>query len=138
MNAGGQILLIDDDVIDIRSFERGLSRAGSGHRLVSLTNGHEALSGLQTGNVPIPDVIVLDLNMPGMSGFEFLSALRQDERLCFLPVWVLSTSSDPDDIRRAYDLNAAGYMVKQEMGDNFAEVIKLINHYLSVIQLPGA
>ncbi|TNC92191.1 MAG: two-component system response regulator [Thalassolituus sp.] len=138
MNAGGQILLIDDDVIDIRSFERGLSRAGLGHRLVSLTNGHEALSGLQTGNVPIPDVIVLDLNMPGMSGFEFLSALRQDERLCFLPVWVLSTSSDPDDIRRAYDLNAAGYMVKQEMGDNFAEVIKLINHYLSVIQLPGA
>lgn len=131
------VLFIDDDLVDGMSFQRGMKHAGLGGNVNIMTSASEALDALRQRTIPFPCLIILDLNMPVMSGFDFLEALRTDKTLKFLPVWVLSTSSSPEDVTRAYDLNATGYMVKTRVGHNFSAAIGLIRNYLEVVECLG-
>lgn len=105
------ILLVEDDELDIISVRRSLSKLETDYELVTAFNGIEAMAILQNSDV-LPDVVLLDLNMPRMNGIELLSALRSDDRLKSLRVFVMTTSSESVDRNKVDQLGAAGYIIK--------------------------
>jgi len=134
-----QILLVDDDEVDVRTVRRAFRRQGRAQQLLVARNGVEALARLRTwsGSSNGPLLILLDLNMPQMNGFEFLDQLRADPDLKRHVVFVLSTSEEVRDIRSAYDRCAAGYMMKSEIGKNPKILTELLSSYLGAVHLPS-
>jgi len=112
-------LAIEDGPNDSLFLERAFRKLGFGEVLKVLADGHEARDDLSGRgkygppiDCPVPDLIVLDLKLPRLNGFEFLSWLRADTRLASSPVVVLTSSSDPGDIERARSLGVISYFVK--------------------------
>lgn len=107
------ILLIEDDELDTISVERSLKKLEIKYILHSAYNGLEALKLLRDANNPlIPDVILLDINMPRMNGIEFLKILRADEHLKDIKVFIMTTSSESKDRILAEELGISGYIIK--------------------------
>jgi len=106
-----RILLIDDDPDHVLLIRRALRDLGNEREVESVADGEEALAWLDAAPEP-PDLILLDINMPGLSGFEVLSRLRSDERHKRIPVVMLTSSDAQADIARAYELGASGYIAK--------------------------
>ena len=96
--------------------------------LTCVGSGQEALNLLQAPGFE-PDVVLLDLNMPGMSGFEVLQAMKEDPRLVHIPVVILSTSSAHKDVKQAYTLHASSYLVKSASFADFLEQLEQILNY---------
>ena len=136
-----KLLLVDDDDVDIRGVRRKLRDLALDLPLTVAYDGEEALSILRggDGNPPFaePYVIMLDLNMPRMNGLEFLAELRRDPRLKRAIVFVFSTSEAAEDIRKAYDLNVAGYVHKSESQHSLAEFLVMISEYCHIVRLPA-
>lgn len=134
------VLVVDDDQVDIMLIQRAFARHPTPHQLVNACDGVEALSILR-GNHPLksvsrPLLILLDLNMPRMNGIEFLTELRKDPQLMDIPVFVLSTSDDDRDVRAAYRHQVAGYVLKSSAGDQYIHLLKLLEDYWKIVQLP--
>lgn len=131
------ILLVEDDQVDIMNVKRAFDKNRITNPLYVATNGLEALEMLRSNAVP-PDrrLILLDLNMPKMTGIEFLRALRADRELSATPVVVLTTSNDERDKIDAYNLNVAGYLLKPVTFINFVEVMAALNKYWTLVELP--
>ncbi|MRX69759.1 Response regulator receiver domain-containing protein [Flavobacterium resistens] len=107
------ILLIEDDELDTISVERSLKKLEIQYFLHTAYNGLEALQMLRnTENPLVPDVILLDINMPKMNGIEFLKILRTDENLKDLKVFIMTTSSESSDRITAEKLGISGYIIK--------------------------
>lgn len=106
------ILLIEDDELDIISVERSLKKIESEYELHTAYNGIEALKILRDSNSLLPDVILLDINMPRMNGIEFLKVIREDKNLKDLKVFIMTTSSEGDDRSEAEKLGISGYIIK--------------------------
>ena len=105
--------MIEDDELDIISVERTLKKLNAEYDLFIAYNGREALSMLTNSDRPVvPDVILLDLNMPKMNGLEFLRAIRNNERLSGLKVFIMTTSGEPGDRAVAEELGISGYIIK--------------------------
>jgi CheY-like chemotaxis protein len=131
------ILLIEDDEVDVMNVQRAFRKNNIANPLFLAGDGIEALEALRTGTVPrARRIILLDLNMPRMSGIEFLRELRQDPELRQTPVIVLTTSNDERDRVEAYDLNVAGYILKPVTFSNFCEVMAALNKYWALVELP--
>lgn len=133
------VLVVDDDDITFELVERALRRIEGNFRIVPATDGMVALDVLRGRNGPKmgrPYLILLDLNMPRMNGFEFLEAVRADESLATSVIFVLTTSDADADRTRAYRDHVAGYMVKSSVGPQFARVAKLIAEYRTAVHLP--
>jgi CheY-like chemotaxis protein len=105
------ILLVEDDELDVISVQRSLKKLESEYELSTAYNGKEALSRLKEEG-PRPDVILLDLNMPKMNGIEFLKALRSDDELKHLKVFIMTTSSEIVDRTITEELGISGYIIK--------------------------
>lgn len=135
-----QILIVDDDEVDVRALRRAFKHLKIANPLSVARDGQEALEILrgQNGHAPLkkPYMILLDLNMPRMSGLEFLSELRGDPEHHNATVFVLSTSSADEDIIGAYNKNVAGYVVKSDVAQSFIEAIDALDHYWKIIELP--
>lgn len=123
-----EILLVEDNAADIMLTEEAFSEAEFPHRLHVARDGVDALNFLRRQgpyeNVPTPDVILLDLNMPRMSGLEVLDVLKADAELRNVPVIVLTTSRAESDIWRSYNLHANAYIPKPVTVSEFIDVIK--------------
>lgn len=134
------ILLVDDDDVAAESVVRSLGRVGCTFPIVWAEDGAVALAVLRghdaSRKVPRPRVVVLDLNMPRMDGFEFLKHLRADPLLRDDVVFVLTTSDTDNDRVRAYHENIAGYMVKAAIGPRFSRLANLLVSYQSAVNLP--
>jgi len=134
-------LLIEDDIIDVKTVKRALKKSHLEVELFVATNGEEAISKLLGKDgfekIPFPSIVILDLNMPRMNGIEFLTQIREDEELRSLIVIVLTTSQDERDIYEAYDKNVAGYIVKPLVFSDLIETFIAINDYWSMSELPG-
>ena len=134
------IMLVEDDDVAAESVQRSLSKMGMDCPIIWARDGVEALDILRGDNVdqraPRPRVILLDLNMPRMNGFEFLQHLRQDARLRDEIVFVLTTSDSDTDRTRAYHENIAGYMVKAAVGPQFSRLAQLLLSYQEAVRLP--
>ncbi len=104
-------LLIEDDELEKIKFKRILNQISDNrHNLIISNDGTDAL--LKIDNGEIPDVIILDLNMPKMNGLEFLSFLKDTNYLLHIPVVVFSSSYNENEIKKCYENGAAGYIVK--------------------------
>ena len=122
------ILLIEDDAVEILKFNRSLVKLGEAHELIEAHNGEIAL-GLLAENSQI-DLILLDLNMPKMNGFEFLKQLRTDPNLKYIPTVVLTTSINRSDLKQAYSIGIAGYLVKPlKYEDYVLKIASLLNYW---------
>ncbi|AZQ58646.1 response regulator [Maribacter sp. MJ134] len=128
------ILLIEDDTIEVMKLERTLSKLETKHNIVKATNGEEALALLKSGN-KLPDIILLDLNMPRMSGTEFLEILKADDILKYLPTIILTTSENRADLLKCYQIGVAGYIIKPLKYADYESKMKKVLAYWSVNQL---
>lgn len=128
-----RVLLVDDDDIEQEGFRRALSRRELDTQLLIAGDGLEALRILRNAHVRAsadsPLVVLLDLNMPRMTGLEFLSELRTDPLLQATVVYVLTTSNEERDRRASIDLEVAGYFVKGEVGDDYGPVFDQLERY---------
>lgn len=135
------ILLAEDDQIDEKAFLRAMQKLKIGNPVTVARDGIEAwniLKGLD-GRAPLPrpNLIVLDINMPRMSGLELLDRIRADEDLHDSIVFMLTTSNDEQDKFEAFDLNVAGYMLKSDVGNSFIRAVELMDNYWRVVELPA-
>lgn len=128
MNRSLHIGVIDDNLSDRLLAQEAITECGPDCRLSTWSSGPEALAAMKAGQSPLPDVVLLDVNMPIMTGFQVLSAMKSDETLRLIPVVMLSTSSSAADVRHAYDLFASSYMVKSP---DFSEFLNDIEAFLS-------
>ena len=106
------ILLVEDDELDVISVKRSLKKLDTPYELITAYNGKEALDILRQEPAFHPDLILLDLNMPKMNGLEFLKALRKDEKLKHLKVFVMTTSGESIDRTTTESLGISGFMIK--------------------------
>lgn len=136
MRKSKPLLLIEDDSVDAMTIKRALDDIGSIDSMVHLTNGEQALDFLRSQANELPRLILLDLNMPRMNGQEFLDEVKRDQRLCSIPIVVITTSGEKSDIQETFAQSIAGYMVKPIDHDQFEKVIEAINRYWSLNVLP--
>ena len=131
-----RLVVIDDDDVDVESVVRSLNRNGIFGEITVFRDGLEALRALQSGPTNLPSrplLILLDLDLPRLSGIEFLDALRSDPRLCGTVVFILTLSDRAEDKMAAYDRQVAGYLLKSKLGENFALLPKLLRSYCRLV-----
>jgi len=136
-----EILLVEDNPGDVRLTMEGLREAKVCNRIHSVYDGMEALAFLNREgsyiNVPFPDLILLDLNLPKKDGREVLASIKANEKIKHIPVVVLTTSKSEEDIVKSYELQANCYVTKPVDLDQFLEVVKTISDFwLAVVKLP--
>lgn len=135
-----RILVVDDDAADILLIKRAFSLSTIESSVVSANDGEEALDTLRvlSGTASAPDLVLLDLNMPGMDGWDTLKHIRADEVLKKLPVVVLTTSESQRDVDSVYALNANCYVQKPIELEDFTNVIlKISEFWLQVAKGPA-
>jgi chemotaxis family two-component system response regulator Rcp1 len=132
-----QILLAEDNADDVFLMEQAFRKAAVPSRLHAVQDGLEALAYLRgedvyadRGRFPVPDLLLLDLNMPRLNGFEVLETLRADQGWNRLPIFMLSASNLPADVRRAEDLHANAYVVKPNPVDDLVVFATTLQQWL--------
>ena len=136
MRSFKSILLVDDDDVDSLIAQRALKELKITNELIRKVDGEDALTYLRNASNPRPCVILLDLNMPRMNGFEFLKVAKADEALRNIPVVVLTTSDVDQNIVDSFNLGVAGYIVKPVDYKQFVEAMKTVDMYWTLSQLP--
>lgn len=133
------ILLVEDDEVDRLAFKKSFDQLKIANNIIMSGDGQDALSVLRGENgvsIPKPYIIVLDLHLPKVNGFELLEEIRQDPELCKAVIFVLTSSEDEADMINSYKNNIAGYVVKQNAGGTFLDAVRLLEHYWKVVHLP--
>lgn len=133
------IVLIEDDDGDARAVIRALSKAKVANPVVRYYDGEEALERLRGGDPELPQhyIILLDLNLPRMTGHEFLKEIREDPRLSEAIIFVMTTSRDEEDIQMAWSRNVAGYVLKSNVGEDFVNLIRTLDNYWHIVEKPA-
>lgn len=134
-----RVLLVEDDQQDAFLFERALERSGLPLAHVWVQDGEQALEHLRgCAAHELPDLVLLDLNMPLMSGHEVLAEIRADRALCRLPVIVMSTSNDAGQVELAYRHRANAYVCKPPRLAGLVDALRSIHAFwLCLAELPG-
>ena len=136
------ILLAEDDEGHAYLIQQNLLEAGVVNRIVHVPNGQEALDfihcrGAYAGRVPNgPLLVLLDINMPLADGIEVLRQLKADPHTDQLPVIMLTTTDDPREVQRCYELGCSSYVTKPVDYDRFVEAIRRLGLFLSIVQVP--
>jgi chemotaxis family two-component system response regulator Rcp1 len=129
------VLVVESSPADAFLIAEGLKQAGMRDGLMTIGDSRQALDYLEQGN--LPDLVILDLNLAPMSGFQLLSKIRSSPALGALPVMIMSGSEDGRDIRKAYELRANCYIVKPSSLDKFLRSMRICYEYWStVVRLP--
>jgi CheY-like chemotaxis protein len=136
------IVMVEDDEGHARLIEKNIRRAGVANEIVPFTNGTDALaylmgpdgSGLVNKGRQL--LVLLDLNLPDMTGIDILEKVKNNEHTKRSPVVVLTTTDDQREIQRCYDLGANVYITKPVDYDGFANAIKQLGLFFSVMQIP--
>ncbi|MBV2184736.1 MAG: response regulator [Rhizobium sp.] len=136
------IVMVEDDEGHARLIEKNVRRAGVNNEIIPFTNGTDALDFIlgkdRSGAVSIDRylLILLDLNLPDMSGTDILEKVKSNPHTRRLPVVILTTTDDEREIQRCYDLGANVYITKPVDYDNFANAIRQLGLFFSVMQIP--
>ena len=136
MRSSKPILLVEDDQVDAMTVKRALKDIKVTNRLNIVHDGEKALTFLKNSENEKPGIILLDLNMPRMNGIEFLKIAKKDESLKKIPVVVLTTSKEDQDKVDSFNFGVAGYMIKPVDYRKFVEVVKTIDMYWTLSELP--
>lgn len=136
------ILIAEDDAGHARLIEKNLTRAGLHNNIVRFDNGQVVLDFLfRRGPGPhrvsqIPYLLLLDIRMPQVDGVEVLRQIKEDPELRKIPVLMLTTTDDPREVERCHAIGCASYIVKPVDYDKFAEAIKSLGLYISLVEVP--
>jgi CheY-like chemotaxis protein len=134
------ILLVEDDEVDVMNVMRAFKKNNIKNPLYVAENGLDALAILRGEStekiIPMPRIILLDLNMPKMGGIEFLKELRNDDRLKNISVFVMTTSNEDNDKIEAYNLNVAGYILKPLSIEKFISAVGILKNYWMLCEFP--
>jgi two-component system response regulator len=136
-----EILLVDDNPGDVDLARESLEESKMRNHLSVVEDGADALAFLRRqgkyADAPRPDVILLDLNLPGKPGLEVLAEIKADDALKHVPVVILTTSNNDADVLRSYDLHANCYVTKPLTFDRFIDVVQGIEHFwFTIVTLP--
>lgn len=137
-----RILLVEDQESDVELTRLALDSGAIEYQLTVKRTGEAAvdylLGLLKKDDGELPDLAILDLNLPGISGTEVLKTIKSDEVLRSVPTVVLSTSESKDEIQRVYDLHANAFMSKPSEFDRFAELIdRAVEFWFRAVRLPN-
>jgi CheY-like chemotaxis protein len=124
------IMVIDDDADDRQLFCRSLSKVSNKIGCLRASNGKDALDYLYNISNAVPDVIFLDINMPVMTGWEFLTTIKKKERVKNIPIIMFSTSSNKRDINIAFDLGAESYCIKPDQPEELTNILYFITQHI--------
>jgi CheY-like chemotaxis protein len=139
MTAPVTIVMVEDDEGHARLIERNIRRAGVNNQIIPFANGTDAMAYLLSGDRKSePMLILLDLNLPDMTGIEILRRVKETQHLKTTPVVVLTTTDDAQEIKRCYELGCNVYVTKPVNYENFANAIRQLGLFFSVIQVPPA
>jgi CheY-like chemotaxis protein len=139
-----KIIMIEDDEGHARLIERNIRRSGVNNEIIPFANGTEAvkyLFGTDGSGLAHKDqalLILLDLNLPDMTGIDILKRVKENAHLKYTPVVVLTTTDDAQEIKRCYELGCNVYITKPVNYENFANAIRQLGLFFSVIQVPQA
>ncbi len=136
-----KILLVEDNPADARLTAEGLKECRVLNELYTVDDGNKAIDFLNKEkefiNIPKPDLILLDLNLPGMDGKEVLNYIKNHNEFKKIPVLIMSSSSAEEDIKETYALQANCYIKKPIEFNDFIEIVKTIdNYWFSIVKLP--
>jgi CheY-like chemotaxis protein len=136
MNREAQILLVEDNPMDVALTINAFKEAHLSNEIHVVGSSEEALGYIKGEGAysdrmihPLPDIILLDLKMPGLGGFEFLKIIKSSPLLKRIPVIILTTSRNEEDIARSYDYGANSYLVKPINFDGFQKVVAEVSDY---------
>ncbi len=144
MTSQATIIMIEDDDGHARLIERNIRRSGVNNEIVPFTNGTAAMNYLfgKNGDGQVQRgqalLILLDLNLPDMTGIDILRQIKQSKLLKAAPVVVLTTTDDSHEIKRCYELGCNVYITKPVNYESFAHAIRQLGLFVSVIQVPAA
>ncbi len=134
------IIMVEDDDGEAKTLERAFKKAKIANPIRRAVDGIDGLKMLrgEDGHPPMagPYMLLVDINMPRMNGIDFVKALREDEALAPSIAFILTTSKRDEDKVAAYDLNVAGYIVKDTAGSDFLNLIELMDCYWRIVELP--
>ncbi len=136
------IIMIEDDEGHARLIERNIRRAGVNNEIVGFSDGSSALAylmgpdGTGVSNAKRAILVLLDLNLPDMSGIDILEQVKSNVHLRRSPVVILTTTDDQREIQRCYDLGANVYITKPVNYESFANAIRQLGLFVSVMQVP--
>jgi CheY-like chemotaxis protein len=136
------VLLVEDDPGDVLMTQEAFADHKVHNRLHVVSDGVEAMAFLRKegsyADVPTPDLILLDLNLPKMDGREVLAAIKEDATLRSIPVVILTTSEAEEDVLRSYSLHANAYVTKPVDFERFIDVVRRIDDFfVTVVRLPS-
>lgn len=142
MRSSLNILLVEDNEGDVEMTRRALSTASPQCRISVANNGNQALDFLdrqgKIDDAPLPQLILLDINMPRMDGKQFLSVVKENKDFKAIPVVMFTSSESPLDIRECYERHASGYVVKPFDGIEYTNTLReVIDYWGRVSELPG-
>lgn len=130
------ILLVEDDTVDAMAVKKAFQHLRIKNKVAHVTNGEEALDYLRNKDNPRPQIILLDLNMPRMSGIEFMKIAKADDVLKRIPVIVLTTSQADQDRIETFKLGVAGYIMKPMDHSAFIDMMDKIHQYWELTLFP--
>ncbi|MFT4780428.1 MAG: CheY-like chemotaxis protein [Psychroserpens sp.] len=126
-----KVLLIEDDTIEVMKLNRAISSLKLKHLIIEANNGEEALDFLEKKEM-LPDIILLDLNMPKINGLEFLAILKKHDTLKYIPTIILTTSNNQKDLLECYKIGVAGYVLKPLRYEDYVLKIEKLLMYWSM------
>lgn len=141
--ATAEILLIEDDPGHALLIEKNLRRADIAYDIVVLDDGQKAVDYLfrqgayAADERPAPSLILLDLNLPVLTGYQVLKIIKNDDRTKRIPVVVLTTTDNPQEVARCHELGCDMYVTKPIEYEQFSDMIERINRFLSIVKTPA-
>jgi DNA-binding response OmpR family regulator len=135
------ILLVEDDDGDAKAVQRAFLKTGIANSILRAVDGIEALDMLRGLNgktrTPSPRILITDLNLPRMNGVQLIREIRENKDIKSSIVFILTTSKREEDKVAVYDLNVAGYIAKATLGEDFQELVRLVDCYRRLVELPS-
>ncbi len=138
------ILLVEDDPGHALLIEKNLRRAGIANRILKLDTGQKAVDFLlKQGDYvdddqPVPILLLLDLNLPVLDGYQVLSVIKKNNRTRTIPVVILTTTDNPHEVARCYELGCNVFITKPVEYDAFSDAIRKMGLFLSIVRIPEA
>ncbi len=133
---GVSVLLVEDDDVDAMAIERDFRKCNLDNCLIRARDGVEALELLRAGEISQPYIILLDLQMPRMTGVEFLAAIRTDARFCSSIIFVLTTSRAVEDLAATYRQNIVDFFLKSNLQEVDGGIVGLLQDHWSAVSFP--
>lgn len=129
MNEIQPILLVEDDQVDVMTVQRSFKKLGVLNELVVVSDGEQALEYLRNPVKGLPSIVLLDINMPKMNGHECLKHLKEHPVFRNIPVMMLTSSKERQDVDKCFDLGISGYILKPVDYEQFLEAIQVLKPY---------